>query len=319
MSTFDRRSFLTSLLGSAGIAAAPEWLMRGMSPQDPATPQDPVVPWRRKQLREAVATAKAEGKPLLVLVAPALAAEGWERGRWFGAWLNHGGAPALHLVALCRLACASAEDLQDVLGVKLAGAPTLVAIELAADAATPVRKTTESPFVPGSTQLEVSGGRAPSEQYVARQQAHIEDGLAKITIAVQDLLNRHGATLARVAADSMARLDETQRAVLAAWFAGQAKPADELVVRAAAEVRRAAGAADDATRQRLLTALTEAAMAVVVKRAVAGARWERPGGCGAEFEEPTPAEAKLQGMMACGMGFVPPLCERFLNLYTAGR
>ena len=106
---------------------------------------------------------------------------------------------------------------------------------------------------------------------------------------------------------------------LAAWFTGQAKPADELIVRAAAEVRRAAGSVDETNRQRLLAALGEATTAVVVKRAVAGARWQKPGGCGADFEEPTPAEAKVQGMMACGMGFVPPLCERFLDLYTAGR
>lgn len=319
MSTFDRRSFLTSLLGSAGIAAAPEWLLRGMSPQDPATPQDPVVPWRRKQLAEAVAAARAEGKPLLVLLVPGPNLDGWERGQWFGAWLNHGGPAALHQVALCRLACASADDLLAVLGMKLAATPMLVAVDLGAYPTEPVRKATESPVVVGPIRLGEAVGRWPEEQYIVRQRSHVEAGVTKITEAVQDLLNRHGATVARVATDSMARLDDTQRAALAAWFTGQAKPADELIVRAAAEVRRAAGSVDETNRQRLLAALGEATTAVVVKRAVAGARWQKPGGCGADFEEPTPAEAKVQGMMACGMGFVPPLCERFLDLYTAGR
>jgi hypothetical protein len=37
-----------------------------------------------------------------------------------------------------------------------------------------------------------------------------------------------------------------------------------------------------------------------------------------QFEVPTEDEKKNMAMLACGMGMVSPLCERFLSFYSVG-
>lgn len=311
MTDFDRRSFLGSMFAAAGFAAMPEWLSGSMAPQDPAASP------REKQLRAAAQRAKDEGKPLLVLLAPSGGGDAAEvRGQWLGAWLNHGGERALHAVALCVLACASRDEVQRVLGVSIDGQPLLAILECGAygePSPTPPRATW--------TKLDVATLELPrpgrlDEEAMARQRAIVEAGLAKIHAEVQDLQNRHGATVARVARDSMARLPAASQQALAAWFAGGAAPAAEIVVRAAAEVRRVAGSLEGEARSRMLDALTAAVMATVVRPPVPGSRWKILGGCGDVFE-PVGEEQPMPGV-ACGMGSVPPLCERFLHLYSAG-
>jgi hypothetical protein len=314
MVTLDRRSFLSSLAVAGGVAAAPAWLARAM------LPQDPVSDWREKALRAAVAKAKDEGKPLLVFVAPLPAdkVDGFTRGQWLGAWLNHGGTLATHAIAMCVVACASLDELARVTGTaRVEGQPVMVLADVshfgAADAQAP--KLTAVTVELGAM-YPTKYDPDPEKAAVQRQQ-HLEAGLEKITAALQDGLNRHGASVARLASDVTARLSAAQRGELTAWLAGGAAPADALIARATAEVRRAAGELADAPRARVLERLTQAIDLEVVKKRVAGARWQKPGGCGAEFEEPTPEE-KTQGIPACGMGRTPPLCERFLNFYSVG-
>lgn len=315
MSTLDRRSFLTSLATAAGVAAAPDWLARGMAPQDP------VSDWREKTLRAAVTKAKDEGKPLLVFVAPVPSdqQDGYTRGMWLGGWLNHGGSLATHAIATCVVACASLDELAKVTGTKrVEGKPVLVLADVS-------RLGNKDAPEPKLTAIAVEIGAVyPAKQDPAPEKAaaervkHLEAGFEKLTAALQDGLNRHGASLARLASDVTARLSKEQREQLAAWFAGGAAPADALIARAAAEVRRGAGELAGEQRARVLGRLTEAIDYEVVKKRIAGSRWQKPGGCGSEFEEPTPAEKETVGMVACGMGMVPPLCERFLNFYSVG-
>jgi hypothetical protein len=315
MSATDRRSFLASMMAAAGVAASPDWLTRAMAPQDPASE------WREKQLRAAVAKAKEEGKPLLVFVAPPPGdpADGFSRGQWLGAWLNHGGSQALHAVALCTVAAASLDELQHVTGAKPPeGMPLLLLVDVArvGEPDAPAPKVTAIRLELGVPRVLPAG--ADPEQTMALQKKRVDEGIAKLSAELQEGLNRHGAALARLATDATARLTPAQREQLTAWYAGGKAPADALLVRAAAEVRRAAGDLDDANRKRVLDGLTAAIEKEVVGKRVAGARWQRPGGCGSEFEEPTAEEKKVQGMVACGMGLVTPLCERFLNFYVAG-
>lgn len=303
------------MMAATGIAAMPDWLAAAMAPQDP------VQQWREPQLRAAVAKARQDGKPLLVLVAPAMKDQGngYTRGQWFGAWLNHGGAAALAPIALCTVTAASLEEVQRVTGAKApAGSPCLLLVDVAhvgePDAAPP--KVTAMHVELGS--LFPERPRDDTEAAQAERRKHVESGIARLSAELQAGLDRHGIAVATAATEVMSRLAAGQREQLAAWVAGGAAPADELVVRAAAEVRRAAGRLDGGPRQRLLDGLVAATEREVVKKRVPGARWQLPGGCGAEFEEPTAEEGKVQGMMACGMGIVTPLCERFLNFYSKG-
>ncbi|MFN9274389.1 MAG: hypothetical protein ACK6D2_01505, partial [Planctomycetota bacterium] len=109
---------------------------------------------------------------------------------------------------------------------------------------------------------------------------------------------------------------------LAAWLAGDAAPAPELLVRGLAVLQQRLASLPAATQERRLDELAAAVTPVVVQRQVAGARWQR-NGCGGGFEEWTAAEeAEVlngKGMIACGRGIVTPLCARFLAFYSAGR
>ena len=325
MTSIDRRSFLAHSFAATGALGLPRWLAQALQPQDP------VSDWREQQLRAAVATAKAHGKPLLVLVAPT-EGELWEVGNWFGAWLTHGGSMALQELALCTIACASLAEVAKVTGAKgdaIAPLPAvaMLLVDVAAvgevDAPAPKVTRIEPKLVP----IDYSGGArggAPDE-VVAKQREQRQAGIELLTKELHDGMNRHGANLVGLAAAMRAKLTEAQLAVLATWvadgkLAGAAGAGADatLLVRATAEVRRAI--ADLPAEQRSLrsAALTEAITAEVVGKQLPGSRWRRPGGCGSEFETPTEEEKKSSGMLACGMGSVPPLCERFLTFYSVG-
>lgn len=328
MTSIDRRSFLAHSFAAAGALSLPNWLAKALQPQDP------VSDWRTEQLRAAMATAKAHGKPLLVLVAPT-EGELWEAGNWFGSWLTHGGSMALQELALCTIACASLAEVAKVTGAKgdaIAPLPAvamlLIDVTAVGDVDAPAPKVTR--IEPKLVPIDYSGGArggAPDE-VVAKQREQRQAGIDLLTKDLHDGMNRHGANLVGLAAAMRAKLTEVQLAALATWVA-DGKLADAagaagaradaaLLVRATAEVRRAI--ADLPAEQRTLrsAALTAAITTEVVGKQLPGSRWQRPDGCGGEFEAPTEEEKKMSGMLACGMGMVSPLCERFLTFYSVG-
>ncbi|MBL8755818.1 MAG: hypothetical protein JNK15_21150 [Planctomycetes bacterium] len=317
MTIFDRRSFLGSLFAASGFAAAPDWLMAAMAPQDPQGPDEPD---RLPQLREAIQRAQANGKPLFVFVAPEhVVPDRYSRGQWCGAWLTHGGPSALHTVAMGELACASLAEVVKATGAKLPeGVPYFVVLDVAkvGERDAPPPKVTPIHLELESPPQAMNDRGEPQPEQIAAVTSLITAGLAKITTAVQDGMNRHGANVASVAKATMARLDDTQKAQLAKWLATGAGASPELVVRAAAEVRRGAADLDETNRKRVLDGLTAAIEQVVVKQRVPGSRWLATGGCGETYEDPTEAEKERASMIGCGMGVVPPLCERFLDLWA---
>jgi hypothetical protein len=297
MSTFDRRSlFAAAAAAAVGAVRTPDWLRRAFAIQDP------VSEWRTKQLRAAVAKAKDEGKPLLVFVVPPpkVPNDCRLRGMWLGAWLFHATPIALHGVAMCTLACATIEELQQVTGAKRPDTdPTMLLVDVShvGEPSAPAPKVTAMLVELGP----IRGGRNNSPEADEAGKKSMEAGFEKLTMALQDGLNRHGVAVARLATDVTARLSAAQRGQLRDWLAGGAAPSDELIVRAAAEVRRGAAELADGKRALVLERLTQAVTKEVVRKDVAGATWQS------------------DSCPPCGMAAVPPLCERFLDFFIAGK
>lgn len=321
----DRREFLASSLFAAGAAALPAWLARWFVPQDPQGEQDPakIGKAREDQLRAAVAKAKDQGKPLLVCVAPddLNGADAWYRAEWFGAFLTHGGSLAVLEVALCVPACGNLDTVRRLTGAApIEGSPLMLVVDVSqvgvADAAPP--RVTPLVLDLGSARGEAAGRGDFDEVKRAAQQKRIEEGIAKLTAELHAALHRHGASTAKLIADARAKMTEPQRKALEAWVAGgTVVPSDELLVRAAAELRSRATELGTAARERVLASLTAAAERELVKKRIPGSRWATSNGCGTSIEPPA-GEAQAMPGIACGMGSVPPLCDRFLEFYTHG-
>lgn len=316
MNAIDRRRLFSLGATGAGLSLVsswmPSWLSRwfAQDPQDPkAEDADPIGTARIAQLRDAMQRSRAEGKPLLVLVVPAAENDRWERGSWFGAFLNHGGALAKLELAMTVAACARVSEVATALGTKVKGDPVLLIVDAG-----------ESPKV---TAVDVELGTIYGQhedglewnERTERDQKRIEAKLVELTDALLDAMHRHGSNVAAVAQSAQAKLDQRQRDALRAWFAGGKRPDDALLVRAAAQVRREAAGLADAPRKQMLDELVEAYDRAIVKQPIAGARWVSSGGCGVDLERETEEEKKDGIGIACGMGSTPPLAKRFLSFY----
>jgi len=334
MTTFDRRSFLSrSLAAAAGFAAAPTWLARAfghgdgsLMAQDPQPAADPVATWRKEQLTAAIATAKAHGQPLLVLVVPDDQSVVWDASHWFGAWLTHGDALARETFGLCTLACARVGEVEEMAGVhgdavaKTTKTVTMLLVDstrAGQNVDKPVKATRIEPELP----IVPPPGRKPGDEERpgdTEAMATRRKGLAAMTEALQAGLAKHGANLAELATASLATLDATQQQALALWVKNGTPTPPELLVRGLAELRRRVADLPEAVRTARHAELGKAIESVVVNQQIAGSRWQVPGGCVSQFEVPTEDEKKNLAMLACGMGMVSPLCERFLSFYSVG-
>ena len=332
MKPLDRRRFFShSLAAASGLVAAPTWLVRAFGLEEGVTqdPQpvavaDPVAKWRKEQLAAAVATAKAHGKPLLVLVVPDAQDKVWEGSQWFGAWLTHGDALARETFGLCTLVCARMGEVEEMAGVrgdavaKTTKAVTMLLVDptrAGQEVDKPVRATRIDPDLPAVSDHgePLSGQEDPEEEDVVRRK-----GLAVMTAALQAGLDKHAATLDELAKSSLRTLDDAQQKALTAWVeVGTPVPA-ELLVRGLPELRRRLAAASEADRAARIPQLAAAIETVVVRRQVAGSRWQRALGCADNFESPTEEDQKNGWGVPCGTGSVPPLCERFLGFYSVG-
>jgi len=321
MQPIDRRTFVRSSFTAAGLFSLPSLLDAFFAPQDPQPAQTPAQePPRLVALRAALQRATAEGKPLLLFVVPADANVAWARGQSFGALLNHGGELALQELALCTLACASVADLRAVFGtaVQVSGEPLLLLVDVTprtGDAAPRARAIDcELPKLPeGAARFGPPEGTS-YEDWLAAEKKALLDGNAAIVAELHKVLHAGGDSLTQLAARAQATLTVEQSTALDSWFAGGAAPSDELIARATAIVRVAAGKRPDAERTATLAALQAAIGKVIVGRSVAGAQWARSAGCGESIEDLAPGEVPLA--VACGMGHVPELAQRYLKFLT---
>jgi len=323
MSPLDRRSFVARSLTVLGGAAAPAWLARAFGFAAPSsTAQDPqpaakvdLVAWRKQQLAEALATAKAHGKPLLVLVIPEESAAARSAGQWLGGWLEHGDEPTFATLGLCKVACARLAEVNEVIGVSVdvvastKGAVTMLLVDAQrASAGDPTGSPTtrievELPIVP-----PVRGGRDAKSEIVVRR------GFTTMTESLHKGLERHGATLPALAVASMLTVDAMQQAQLDAWVRTGEGASSALLVRCLAEARLRIAELPEVARAARSKQLFEAARDELRLQPVAGARWESAW-CGS-YEEIQGPQGPEVLVTSCGIAFVPPLCDLFLDFYT---
>jgi hypothetical protein len=324
MQPIDRRALVRAAAATAaGAFALPEVLRAFAVRQDPQPGGQQggrKEPSRAEQVAAAVTRSKAEGKPLLVFVVPARQEDQGARQLRLGAFLNHGGSNALLEVALCVPVCTSVDDLKAHLGGKeiggkeIAGEPLMLLVDFAAGEA-PVVVAIDPKFdEPPSRRSK----QLPAEEFLAADKKAIEAGIEATTAELHKALHVGGDSLTRLAQRVRDRLADQEQRKLDAWFAaspaGGAVPADELLVRAAAVVRVAAGKQPDAQRAATTAVLLAAIDRALVHKRIAGSRWATSTGCGERIEDPEPGEPGLD--VACGMGHVPELSRRFLDFLT---
>ncbi|MCB9879317.1 MAG: hypothetical protein H6835_17105 [Planctomycetes bacterium] len=330
MNQIDRRSLFSLGLGAAGASMAPKWLSRWFAaPQEPVT-QDPqkahdpypkkteqervLAAAREEQLKEAIEQAREQHKPLLVFVVPDrdVTEEGL-RGGWFGAFVTHARDLVKLEIGMTVPCCAKPSEVKKLLDAEVVGTPTMMWVDVGADGekshATPVEVEL------GEFRVEFVPDEKP-EDYDQRAKRHVEQGLAAMGDALIAARHRHGASLAALAKANAEVLTDAEKQQLELWLAGNKLPKQELLVRATAFVRHAMEDFEQPRRAARSAQLVAAIDAVVVHEELAGARWRRGGGCGGEYEHPTPKEKEQSGMIACGMGMMPPLAERFLTFYV---
>lgn len=323
MQPLDRRTFFShSLAAASGLVAAPTWLARAFGLDDGASqdPQsggaaDPVARWRKEQLAAAIVTAKAHGKPLLVLVVPEDREDARAASWWFGGWLTNGREAHLTF-GLCKLACARRSEVQDVLGVRGdAMTPTKHPVTMLLIDVGESAKAVGADRTVTRVEVDLSAIQTAKSGLLGMSSTGMRRGFSAITESLARGLERHGATLPALAVASLLTLDKQQQELLARWVRTGEGASAELLVRGLGEVQLGLGELPEVTQIMRRGQLLDALRAEAPWPVVAGAQW-RSRFCGGVSEEVQTPDGPERVMISCGMARVPPLCEDFLDFYT---
>lgn len=309
----DRREFVVRSSWAAGLAFVPDWVAGafGVSSQDPEKKRLD----RAAQLRAARQRAVACGKPLLVLVVPREERQCQDRGQRFGALLNHGGRDVLLDLALCEPACATVAEVQTEFGsVEIEGEPVMLVLEPARSTEGVTASWSVTAIAPELATEPKLDEAESYETYLRADKQYQLDCNAKLAAGLRAAVAETRGALAERADRERMTLAASEHSALDQFFAAPDLPLDDdLLVRAAAVVRMAAEAPRrPGDRERLLKFLVAASRRTFVDQRIAGSKWARSLGCG------TTIEGDKQGGMAiaCGMGHVPEMCQRFLYLFN---
>lgn len=297
----NRRRFLrvasTTAVTSTAAAVVASWpmLLRDAFGQAVNAPPGLAV------VSEGFRRAQRAGKPLLVLIVPTDDGVKWERGRAFGAWLNHASDEQLWPLALCEVACATMADLRSLVPSVGAGDPLMVLVETDQLPATVRRLDARLP--------EVERGRPQGdswEQMVRREEQAVDAQIAVLSTLLEKGL-RDGDALSRRATQARAALPP---AVLSL--------ADHPVMLGPEQADQVAGLLGPLVGhgrrkdgQPFVSILAKGAKLRLTKERVPGSAWANSHGCGTRIEGET-----RQHMIACGMGHVPAKSTRFLYFFT---
>lgn len=299
----DRRRFLRSAglgIAATGFALSSSWprfLTRAFGDEGSGAEAGPRE--RTVELAEAVARARRDGKPVLVLVVPADENDRYARGRVLGELINHGGAGVLDDLLVCELACATLAEAQRLLPMDVKGDPAMLLVDLDVEGGEFLPATSiDLPVGPGWTR-----GEAEDEPTI---RARIAAGAAALHAAVAP----SPRTLGLRALRNRAALSAVERDFLRDGLAGLVSIGPELARRGAAVLVVDGADAAPEPRARARAALDEAAASAIVRARPAGAQWGRTAGCGVTIEGEPPAGVR------CGMGRVPALSQRFLHFYA---
>jgi len=287
-----RRDVLRGALAGMALGSLPGWLATAVAG----------VGVTQDGLAAAFRTAAERGRPLLVVVVPDEASgDGWDRGRAWGAVLNHGGDAPLSALAMAHVVCGTLADLAVLLPQGVPDDAWAVRIDTDQVPATHAVFAGASPGRRESAEPWSEGWREEEERIVDAQIAWLGAGLQELLLADATLLARYAVL-------------EEQRAsgevqVLAARLGREEDVPVSLVARFPATV---ALAATRHPRARIPWAgrLAQAARAEWVEERVPGSWWAVSHGCGIDFEH---TEEVVR--VACGMGYVPTRAARMLHFY----
>lgn len=297
----NRRRFLrvasTTAVTTSAAAIVASWpmILRDAFAQAADAPPGLAV------VSEAFRRAQRAGKPLLVLIVPTDDGVKWERGRAFGAWLNHASNEQLWPLALCEVACATMADLRTLVPSVGAGDPLMVLVETDQLPATVRRLDARLP--------EVERGRPRGdnwEQMVRREEQAVDAQIAFLSALLEKGL-RDGDALSRRATQARAALPPTVVSLADSPATLGPVEADQVAGLLGPLVGRGRG--KDALP--LVAVLAKGAKQRLTAQRVPGSAWASSHGCGTRIEG-----EKVQHMIACGMGHVPAKSTRFLYFFT---
>jgi len=294
----DRRQFLGRAAGTVAGAGTIAWLGHYFL-GEPAWAGDDAAKdaiAAMGNVADAYRRAHGLGKPLLVLVIPKNDEQKRGRGHVFGEALNHADQGLYLDLALCEIVCAPVLEITKQLkGVKIKGEPLMLLVETEADAARVVPVDADARY---ENVYEIDKAEEAAKQRIE-----------KVAAALRAAVAPNREMLAARAALAEKRLPAEDVQAIRNTLAAKIKWSDTLIDRGAAIVRLVAED-PNATAPALLERLA----AIVEKRITAapppGAKWAKECGCGTEVEGGEP-EA-----VACGMGFVPEISQRFLWFFT---
>jgi len=302
----DRRRFLrTASAATTGLSVAavwPGWLSRAFGEDAKQNARKS----REEQVREAYARARRDSRPLLLLLIPINTDKLHERGTILGEFINHSGTRGLDDLLSCERVCATVPDAQKALpGLKVGGDPLMLLIEPQKQGVAPRALAIDPDIAPTpENTTRADGSRGAVEDA-------IENRIGKIADALHRALFPDKESLANRARANHAALSQADLTALKNGVAGE-KVEPALVERGALHLRHAAALAkEEATGKRIAELLAAAGKAQVLAVRPAGAKWAKSCGCG------TTIEGEVQNFgIACGMGYVPELSQRFLWFYT---
>jgi hypothetical protein len=252
---------------------------------------------------EALALAKRNGRPLLVLVVPSDIGLRAIRGRVIGVYLNRVDDEGLADLVTCGLWCATpAEIASDFPSAKGVDDSTL-AVLIETDGSGVVT-------VPGDESLQdVEHGRgAEPEKATEEAKANTELLRTKLhaAIAPNEVIVRRRSDQARTKF-----LQRASRYDLGAMNDGDV-PTDAHVKRVPAWVRWRAETADPKTRAKWIAMLAAEAAERWRSAPPPRTHWGKSSGCGIEYEDKWITWTSV----SCGMGCIPEYASRFLSFFT---
>lgn len=298
----DRRRFLT--LAASGTVAGATGLTLVRASGQATRSGDPEV----ELVRETWETARALGKPLLVLVFPQrLGKYTGHRGREFGTWLNHASPRGMAELALVEVVCATNRSVKRVFpqlkrlaipGLPLMG---LIGTEGAYPQTAPAEwlqtELTEMPdgfLAPDQTRNAIAAANADQLETLLRARLIHPPG------RLPALASQAASALPSEERENLEELLETGHA-----------PLGILADRGAALVLLSARRSP-ARRSELIDLLAQVTIQRLRIDPPRGALWANSTGCGAKIEGDDP---RASSGPLCGMAFVPELSRRFLYFY----
>lgn len=325
-----RRAFLDAA-AKAGIAAAvtaatwPQFIREAfadepaLEPPEPPAPRKPdakTVAEEEKRERLAVLSdgyrrAQKAGKPLLVIIIPDDRSKRWQRGEYFGSYINHGTSEQIFALSLCEVICSGMSELRQMVPTVGLGEPLAVLVETDRVPATVRRLEARLPDLrhdPDSRPRSV-------EDYQARERRETEEvdtRIALLSKLVHDAVAANPGMLQQRASQLKSVVSAATLAPIEATLRDKGKLTEADADRGAAIVALFAQQADKATRGELHKTLARSVEQRLRKQRVPGSHWAHQSGCGTTVEG-----VKDHGpMIACGMGHVPEKANRFLYFFS---